>query len=291
MILAMLYATMASNWDLSLGYAGIYNFAHTAFFAIGAYGAAITSLQGFSPWLGFLISGIVAVFVSAIVSLPILRVKGIYVCLVTFAFSQLCLHIVRSQVELTGGAVGLTSIPTLTIGGFSLLDHGNIGFYYLAFALLSVSTFYLYRLVSSDFDLSIVALRDFEEYAISRGVPLARQRFLTFVASSFFTGLAGGLFSLYSRVSVVELFSFTYLTTLLSMMILGGVGTIFGPIIGAFILSLVSEFLKFLGSWQYVIIAAAVVMVLMYYPQGIYGGIKTVTRRVLSGYRLLKKKA
>jgi branched-chain amino acid transport system permease protein len=288
-ILAMVYAILASNWDLSLGYAGIYNFAHGAFFAIGAYGAAITARQGFSPWLGFLGGGIAAVIVSAIVCLRVLRVKGIYVCLVTFAFSQLCLHIVRSQVSLTGGAVGLTNIPTLTIGGFSLLDHGNLGFYYLSFALLAASTVYLYKLVKSDFGLSIVALRDFEDYAISRGVPLARQRFLTFIASAFFTGLAGGIFSLYSRVAVVELFSFTYLTTLLSMVILGGIATIFGPIIGAFALTIVSEFLKFLGSWQYIIIAVAVVLILMYYPDGIFGGINSVAKRFLSDKRNIER--
>jgi len=288
-ILAMLYAILASNWDLSLGYGGIYNFAHGAFFAIGAYGAAIIARQGISSWIGFLGGGISAVIVSAIVCLPVLRVKGVYVCLVTFAFSQLCLHIVRSQVSITGGAVGLTNIPTLTIGGFSLLDHGNLGFYYLSFVLLAASTFYLYRLVRSDFGLSIIALRDFEDYAISRGVPLARQRFLTFIASSFFTGLAGSIFSLYSRVAVVELFSFTYITMLLSMVILGGAATIFGPIIGAFILSLVSEFLKILGSWQYIIIAIAVVLILMYYPDGIFGGIKTIVNRMFHKERNIKR--
>jgi branched-chain amino acid transport system permease protein len=137
-----------------------------------------------------------------------------------------------------------------------------------------MSTIYLTRLVRSDFGLSIVALRDFENYAISRGIPRARQRFLTFITSSLFTGFAGAIFALYSGVVVIELFSFGYLTTLLSMVILGGVSTIYGPMIGAFILSLLSEFLETLGSWQYLIIAVATVMVLIYYPGGIYTAVK-----------------
>jgi branched-chain amino acid transport system permease protein len=270
----MIFAVLASNWDLSLGYAGIYNFAHGAFFALGAYAAAISSIRGVSPWIGILLGGAVAVFASIIVCFPVLRVRGIYVCLVTFAFSQLCLHVVRSQVKYTGGAIGLTDIPSLTIGSYALVQNGKLGYYYLALALMVMSTLYLTRLVSSDFGLSIVALRDFEDYAISRGIPRARQRFLTFIASSLFTGFAGSIFALYSGVVVIELFSFGYLTTLLSMVILGGVSTIFGPMIGAFVLSLLSEFLETLGSWQYLIIAVATVIVLIYYPGGIYNAVK-----------------
>lgn len=284
LILAMIFAILASNWDLSLGYGGIYNFAHGAFFALGAYSAGICATRGISPWLGFLSGGLIAVVAAAIICFPVMRVRGIYVALVTFAFSQLCLHITRSQVSLTGGGVGLTNIPPLSIGDFNLGAHNKLGYYYFALLLMAASTYYLIKLVKSDFGLSIIALRDFELYAIGRGVPLARQRFLTFIASSIFTGLAGSLFSLYAGVAVIELFSFSYMTTLLSMVIIGGASTIFGPMIGAFLLSFISEYLKALGSWQYIIVAVIIVAVLKFYPKGIYGGIIKIMNKLNEKY-------
>jgi len=281
LIVAMFYAVIASNWDLSVGYAGIFNFAHVAFFALGAYTAGIlTKSFGVNPWLTIPIGGLVAAVVSLIVCLPVLRVKGIYVCLVTFAFSQLCLHIVRSQREWTGGAMGLSLIPPLQIGGFSLADHGNLGYHYLALAVLAVSTIYLSRVVKSNFGKSIIALRDYEDYAISRGVPLARQRLLTFAASAIFTGAIGAIYALYLGVVSLELFGFGYLTILLSMIVLGGIATIFGPIIGAFILAFVAEFMMDLGPSRYLIIAIAIVLVLRFYPSGIFGALKQISRRI-----------
>lgn len=281
LIVAMFYAIIASNWDLSMGYAGIFNFAHAAFFALGAYTAGIlTKSFGVNPWLTIPISGLVAVVASLIVCLPVLRVKGIYVCLVTFAFSQLCLHIVRSQREWTGGNMGLSLIPPLQIGGFSLADHGNLGYHYLALAVLVGSTVYLTTLVRSNFGKSIIALRDYEDYAISRGVPLARQRLLTFAASAIFTGAIGAIYSLYLGVVSLELFGFSYLTILLSMILLGGIATIYGPIIGAFVLAFVSEFMMDLGPSRYLIIAIAIVLVLRFYPSGIFGAFKQMSRRI-----------
>ena len=280
LIVAMMYAVVASSWDLSLGYGGIFNFAHIAFFALGAYtGGILTKQFGISAWLAIPAGGVVAVAASLIACLPVLRVRGIYVCLVTFAFGQLCLHIVRSQGSLTGGSVGLTLIPPIRIGGFSFAEYGKLPYYYFSLLLLIGSTIFLTQLTKSYFGLSIVALRDYEDYAISRGVPLARQRLLTFAHSALFTGLVGAVYSLYLGVVAIELFGFGYTTLLLSMVLLGGVASIYGPIIGAFILAFVSEFLLDLGPIRYVIIASAIVLTLRFYPSGIFGALQKLGGR------------
>jgi branched-chain amino acid transport system permease protein len=291
LIVAMLYAVLACNWDLSLGYAGVFNWAHIAFFALGAYGAGILSKSfGVSPWLCILVAAGVAVLASVVVCLPVLRVKGLYVCLVTFAFGQLCLHIIVSFSKYTGGSQGLVSIPPITLGSYSFMQDHKIGYYYLALALFLASTIYLYKIVRSHFGLSIVALRDYENYAISRGVPLARQRFLTFILSAVFTGATGAVYGFYLGVVSPELFGFGYTATLLSMVLLGGISTLFGPILGAFVLTFVSEFLVSLGPWRYIITSSIIVLVLLFYPGGVYPGLQKLFQKLFSQAKIKPEK-
>ena len=277
LVVAMMYAVVASNWDLSLGYAGIFNFAHIALFAVGAYAAGVLSKAfGLSPWICIPAGALASCLAAAVVALPVLRVKGIYVCLVTFAFGQLCLHLVLTASEYTGGSHGLVMIPAITLGGYSFAEHGNIAYYYLALVILIGSTFFLRRLVTSPFGLSIIALRDFEELAISRGVSVARQRLLTMVASAAFTGAVGALYAFYLGSVSAELFGFGYLATILSMILMGGTSTIYGPVLGAFILTFVSEFMVSFGPWRFLIIASMIVLVILLYPDGAFAAFKSL---------------
>jgi len=270
-ILGMLFAVAASNWDLTLGYAGVFNFAHIAFFGLGAYTSGILSVKlGGSPWLGILAGVIVAVTVSAIVSVPAIRLRGIYVALLTFAFSQLVLLIILSQHEITGGLQGLTGVPNLSVGHFNFRD-SRVAYFYLCGALLLASTIFLRRVVNSDFGLSLVALRDFEEYAISRGVPLARQRFLAFVLSAVFTGAAGAIFSHYLIVASPEFFGFSYAVLFLSMILVGGSSTVYGPIVAGILLTIISELLSGLGPVRFMIVAVIIILTMRFFPRGIWG--------------------
>jgi branched-chain amino acid transport system permease protein len=273
-ILGMLFAVAASNWDLTLGYAGVFNFAHIAFFGLGAYTSGILAVKlGISPWLGILAGIVVAVIVSAIVSVPAIRLRGIYVALLTFAFSQLVLLIILSQHEITGGLQGLVGVPNLSIGRFNFRD-SRVAYFYLCGALLIASTIFLRRLVNSNFGLSLVALRDFEEYAISRGVPLARQRFLAFVFSAIFTGAAGAIFSHYLIVASPEFFGFSYAVLFLSMILVGGSSTIYGPIVAGILLTIISELLSGLGPVRFMIVAVIIILTMRFFPQGIWGLVK-----------------
>lgn len=269
-LVAILYAVLVSNWNVTLGYAGVFNFGHMAFFAIGAYTAAILTKQlGFSHWWGFPAGIGASVIASIIVCVPVLRLKGIYVVLVTFAFSQLCYQVVLNQRDITGGTFGIVSIPPLQIGSFSFADNANLGYYYFALALLALSTAYLTWLIRSEFGRSVIALRDNEDYAIARGVALSRVRLLTFIASAIFPGAVGVLYAYYVRSASPDLFGFSLITLGLSMLILGGLGTIWGPIIGAAVLTIVSELLAPLGPGRFLVIAAMIIIVLRFLPGGL----------------------
>lgn len=290
-IIAIMYAVLVSSWNISLGYGGIFNFAHMAFFAIGAYATGIlTKTFDFSPWLGMPIGIVASVAASILVCLPVLRLKGIYVILVTFAFGQLCLQIVLNQRELTGGNFGLVSIPPLEIGGFSFRDHQNSGYYYLSLLILMITVAAVTWFSRSRFGWRVVALRDNESYAVSRGVPLSSTRLLTFAFSAIFPGAIGAVYAQYVRSASPDMFGFSFLTLALSMLLLGGTGSVWGPVAGAFVFTIMSEVMTPLGPGRYLVTAVLIVMVLRFFPRGLAGIPQFVAQR-LFGARGRQKSA
>ncbi len=271
MILVFLYAVVASNWDLSLGFGGIVNFAHLAFFALGLYTYGILAkMVGIDPWIAIFLGGAVAVAFAALLAIPILRLEGIYVILVTIAAAQLLSRIIISQSEYTGGSVGMVLLPRLSIGDFKLAGNGRIGYYYAALALLVASTVFLYKLERSSLGRAIKALHDNKYYAISRGVSEARIRLLTLCASALFPGIAGGLYGAYVRVASPGVFGLGFLTLILSIVLVGGIATLWGSLVAALIIMLLSEALADYGAWRDIVTALLIIGVVVVYPGGIF---------------------
>lgn len=281
-IMAFIYGIVAASWDLSLGYAGIFNFAHIAFFGIGIYATALTAkLFGIDPWVAMLIGGAAASAAAAIVALPVVRLRGVYVVLVTFAFSQLVFQVVVSQSQITGGTQGMVRVPTIWLPGYSFLSDYKLGYYYVAFALLVATTVSLRWLVRSNFGLSIKALRDNEDYGVSRGIPIAQQRLKVLVASAFFTGIAGGFYVIYLRVASPEIFDFSTGSLVLSMVLVGGTSSIYGPIFAALALTFISEGLAKVNNFaegRFMLIAVAMVVVLLFFPKGLASALPAGSR-------------
>ncbi|WP_170991559.1 branched-chain amino acid ABC transporter permease [Bradyrhizobium elkanii] len=272
-IISFVYGIVAASWDLSLGYAGIFNFAHVAFFGVGVYATGLTAkLLGIDPWVAMLIGGFAASAAAAIVALPVVRLQGVYVVLVTFAFSQLVMQLVINQSNLTGGTQGMVRVPTIWLPGYNFLRDYKLGYYYVAFGLLVTTTVCLRFLVRSDFGLSIKALRDNEDYAVSRGIPIAWQRLKALVASGFFTGLAGGFYVIYLRVASPEVFDFSTVSLILSMVLVGGTSSIYGPLFAAIFLTFISEGLANINNFaegRFMLVALAMIVVLLFFPKGL----------------------
>ncbi|MDK3019794.1 alpha/beta fold hydrolase [Pseudodonghicola flavimaris] len=285
MILAFIFAIVATNWDLSLGYAGLFNFGHVALFAVGIYTYAILAKTlGVSPWLAILAGGGTAAIVALLIALPVLRLDGIYVILVTIALSQLIYLVVISWSDVTGGTSGMVTLPTLKIGDYRLSKDGRIGYYYIGLGLLALNIAFLYLLTRSRLGRAIMALRDNKYYAIARGVSEARTRALTLTASAVFTGIAGAFYGAYLRVASPDAFGMGFLTLVLSMLLVGGTGTIWGPLIGAFAISFLSEWLAGFGPWQNIIVALAIILVVVFYPGGLWAALQQL-REVADGLR------
>ena len=271
LILAFVYAVVASNWDLSLGYGGIVNFAHLAFFAIGLYTYGISAkILGVDPWLAIVLGAVVALLFAALLSIPILRLEGVYVILVTVAATQLLARIIVSQSDFTGGTSGMVLLPRLTIGDFKLSSNGRIGYYYGALALLVASTAFLYGIERSAVGRAIKALRDNKYYAISRGVSEARIRLHTLCLSAVFPALAGGFYGAYVRVASPDVFGLGFLTIILSILLVGGIATIWGSLIAAFAVTILAEALADFGAWRDIAVAVVIILVVIVYPGGLH---------------------
>lgn len=274
-ILAFIYAIVALNWDLSLGYAGLFNFGHLSFFGVGVYTAAIgAKTLGLSPWAVIPLAGVTAALTALIMAAPVVRLKGIYVVLVTFAFSQLVLQLVLSQSHITGGAEGMVRLPYLRLGDYKFIRDYKFGYYYVALGLLVASILFARAIARSPFGKSLRALRDNEDYARARGISVTRQRILALMASAVFTGVAGGFFAIYLRVASPEVFKFGLSTLILSMVLIGGVGTILGPVVAALALTFASESLagiQGLEEARFIIVAIGMILVLRIAPGGAAG--------------------
>jgi branched-chain amino acid transport system permease protein len=280
LIMIFIYGLVAASWDLSLGYAGIFNFGHLALFGIGLYAyGTLTTVAHLNPWLAFLAGGLASALAAILVSAPILRLKGIYIVLVTFGFSQLAMTIIISQSWATGGTLGMVRIPTLPLFGHNLIRDGKLGYYYIALALLGLGTAALRVFVRSRLGLSVVALRENEDYAVSRGISLARQRVLTLAVSALATGFAGAFYGAYLRTASVEVFGMGMTTLILSMVLLGGAGTIYGSVLAAALLTILSETAANLGPWRPMLIAVLIVAVVLVYPTGLMGFLRSALRR------------
>ncbi|MEX3010300.1 alpha/beta fold hydrolase [Hoeflea sp. TYP-13] len=277
LILIFVYAILASNWDLSLGYGGIVNFAHIAFFAIGLYTYGIAAkIFGLDPWLALLLAPTLAMAFAALLAIPVLRLEGIYVILVTIAAAQLLFQLVVSQGDYTGGTSGMVLLPRLEIGGYRLSSDGRVGYYYLSLLLVVLSTIFLYKLERSALGRAIKALRDNKYYAISRGVSEGRIRLLTLCASAIFPGLAGAFYGAYLRIASPDVFGLGFLTITLSILLLGGVSTIWGPLIAAVVITAFAEILADYGAWRNIIIALMIIAVVVVYPGGLFAAMQEI---------------
>jgi ABC-type branched-subunit amino acid transport system permease subunit/pimeloyl-ACP methyl ester carboxylesterase len=276
LVLSFVFGVVASSWDLSLGFGGLFNFAHVALFTVGIYTYGFIGLTlGLSPWLGILLAGVAAGLVAALITLPIVRLSGIYIVLVTIAASQVLYQIVISQSNITGGTSGMVGLPMLELFGYRFNHDGKIGYYYVALAILVASTAILHMVTRSRYGRAIVAMRDHKFYAISRGMSEIRIRLFTLTVSAALAGVAGGFYGAYMRVASPDNFGLGLLGLLLSMLLLGGAGTIWGPILAAFFVTLVSEAFASYGVWRSIIISLLLIVILIFYPGGLWALLQT----------------
>jgi branched-chain amino acid transport system permease protein len=235
----LIYAIFAMSLDLMMGYGGLISMGHAAFLGVGGYAVGILAVrQGIDLYWVLLPAGLVAAaVVSAIIGYVCLRVSGTYFLLVTIAFGQLLAIVATKWSSLTGGTDGLIGIPRPSLG-IPGLELSNVGFYYLVFFALAISFVILYRIVTSSYGQALIGVRENESRMRSLGYNTWSLKYVAIIISGTIAGLAGILLAFYYGSMVPNTLAVEMSTAAMLMVILGGAGTLFGPIVGAVIIVL-----------------------------------------------------
>jgi len=269
-VIGGIYALLASSYDFLGGYTGQISFGHAAFFGIGAYTSALLVLYaGISPYFGIFIGGIVAALFGLVIGFPCLRLKGSYLSITTLGFAEIMRLIITNEEEITRGPLGLSvsSLPGVPQGTLSY----HIFNYYVILIILSVSILIMYTIIKSQVGLCFRAIREDETAAEAAGINIAKYKIIAFVVSSFFAGIAGGFFGHYVLLISPPILSVSTTFMVIAITMFGGLGTLFGPILAAFILTFLNEYLRALMLYRFLIFAIVLITVITFIPQGIMG--------------------
>lgn len=271
----LIYGLFAMSLDIVNGYAGFPSFGHAAFFGTGAYVLGISLLKlGQSQWMSVLLALGAILIVSAIIGVVALRGRGIYFLFITLALSQTLWAIAWKWNAITGGDDGLSDIarPDLGLFWWNLLSAR--GFYYFVLFVFVIAFLALYLITESPLGQSFTGIRESELRMRSLGYNVWVHSYLALIISGFFGGLAGILFAWYNKFVCPSQLGVTLSAQALFMGILGGPGTLWGPLLGAIIIVLVKDVASLLTIHWLLIMGAFYVIIIIYMPQGIGGIIK-----------------
>lgn len=281
MVTMMILVTLNASWNFTLGHAGVWNFGQLALYAAGGYGCGMLVLHADFPPVLALVGGTLAGAVLAtLLALPTLRLFGIYTSLLTFSAAVvLQLVIQNDDTGATGGAFGLPSISGL----FGSIDDPlwQVRAWYWLCLIIAVATVVgIAVLMKSPFGLALRTLRDSLPYGSARGVDPRRYRVLAFALSGALAGLAGGLYTLYNGSIAPNVMGLTPLSIYVTMIVVGGLGTITGPIIGTVVLTLVQQALIDHPGSQLTVLGVVLLIIVVFFPRGIAAEAGKVARRV-----------
>lgn len=268
--LAMIWITLNQSWNLVLGFSGVWNFGHLAFYAVGAYTTALLTLNSpLPPLINMALGGIAASIVAIVISIPVLRLRGIYVSLLTFGFAEVIrLLIIADKSGTTGGTYGLSGFGGFGFEGLDLNTVANLNYWItLGFAILA--TFLVALLMRTPLGNGFIALRDNSALAAARGVSPRTYQLLAFAISGFIAGIAGGLYAFVFGVVAPTLMGLGPMTLLVTMLVVGGLGTVMGPIVGTLIIAFIQAQLEQWPEVRLMFLGIILLVMILAWPRGL----------------------
>lgn len=266
LILIAIRSILASSWDVSYGYMGVFHFAQIAFMGIGAYASALISMHlQVPPFFCILLGGLFSAIASLIISLPTLRARGVYLSLLSMGFALMAYHIISSWTNFTRGLLCLYGIEPL-FGGIS-----PVPYYYTAIGLLTFSTVLLYIIIKSRYGLSIMAINSSAKSASSLGVEILKTKIIILAITAGLAGMAGGFYAHYRTMLAPTVLDISAMIDMMIMAVFGGLGSIFGPIIGAAIITTSMEYLRFIQEYRFILYSIVIILIMIFKPKGFYG--------------------
>ncbi len=277
LVITGIYIILTLSLNLVVGYTGLAALGHIAFSCVGAYTSSLLALNfGVSPWLGLLIGACVAAVLGVVIGFPSIRLKGDYLAIATFGSGIIVYSVAKNWMSLTRGPMGLPGIPAFTIFGWEI--SATWSYLILVALFVFITCFVIARVVHSPFGRILRGIRDDEIATLAMGKNVDRHKILVFVIGAFFAGIAGSLYAHY--ITFIDPSSFTLIEsiTILLMVVFGGMGSLSGSFVGAAILVMFPEALRFLGMpssvaapLRQMIYGLLLIVLMLKRPQGILG--------------------
>ncbi len=288
-----IYVLLAMGLNVIVGFAGLLNLGYAAFFAIGAYTYALLNRHLNCPfWLGLPLAGIVSMLFGFIIGIPSIRVRGDYLAITTLGFGEIVRIAFNNLDEWTGGPNGLLGIdrPGLWFpsfeGGWKVnswsFSVNSTPYFYLTLVLVALVAYLLFRMSDSKIGRALVAIREDELAASCMGIPVLKIKLYAFGLGSFIAGVAGCVFASKQTIITPDSFDFVLSVLILAMVVLGGMGNIWGAALGALVLGVLPEVLRSFESYRMLIFGLLMILMMIFRPQGILGG-QQVRRELQEG--------
>jgi branched-chain amino acid transport system permease protein len=280
LVMSGIYAILCLSLNLIMGYGGMFHLGHGAFFAIGAYAAALISLHLGWPFpVEMVVAAIVTTLFGLIISYPSIRLKGDYLSFMTFGFAVVIYAVVNNWSEVTGGPVGLPNIPVPSLFGLRIKE--DIEYLALVLVILLITWLIIRRIVTAPYGRTIESMREDEVAATASGRNVNSLRITVFCIGAFFAGIAGVLYVHYIGIADPTGFTTTVSFTIVSMTLIGGAGSLTGPIAGAFLIVIIPDVLRWIGlpglyaeQIKNIIFSVVLIIIMMTRPQGLLGKLK-----------------
>ncbi|WP_371381252.1 branched-chain amino acid ABC transporter permease [Sporomusa aerivorans] len=270
LIMSGVFSILALSLNLVTGYTGQFCLGWAGFYGIGAYASALLVMKlDFSFWLAMPLAGLVAAFFGILLGIPTMRLKDIYLAIATLGFGEIIRLIMLNWTDLTRGSMGLPGIPSPKL--FSYEFATNLPFYYLCLLLVVLTIAVIRRIIDSRVGRALIAIREDDLAAKAMGIDVTGYKILAFAVGAFFAGIAGAFYAHYASFIDPHTFSFSESIAILAMVVLGGMGSVAGSIIGAVTLTIAPEILRDLSEYRMIIFGLIMMVVMLIRPQGIMG--------------------
>lgn len=277
MISALIYVVLGLGLNITVGLAGLLDLGYVAFFAVGAYSYALLNHHfGFGFWTILPVGGILSCLFGVILGFPILRLRGDYLAIVTLGFGMIIKVVLENWSEFSFGPSGIANIDKPGLFGMNMnIDGSTTYIYYIMIAMVVFTILVTNRLRNSRIGRAWIALREDEVACVAMGIDMARTKLSAYALGAFWAGMVGVLFA--AKTTFINPASFTFMESaiILSIVVLGGMGSILGVILGAFILILLPEYLRAFSEYRMLAFGAAMVLMMIFRPQGIISNIRT----------------
>lgn len=276
---ALILVILNASWNFLLGMAGVWNFGQLAFYAAGGYGAGLLMLHTSAPaGLALVAGGATGAALAVVLAFPTLRLFGVYTALLTFSFAEVIQFVVLNDNSgITGGPFGFPSIAGLypSLGPRASL----LAYYWTALGIAAVLMLALVLAMRSRFGLALSALRDSLPYAAARGASPLRYRVAAFAVSGFGAGIAGALYTDFNGTIQPGVMGLTPMSIYVTMLVVGGLGTVLGPVVGTGLLVVLQTLLVDHPAIELTILGACLLVIVVFFPRGIVGEAATIGRR------------